>query len=68
MLEGNLYYNEEKDYWYLIDSEGYKYDVSNLIYALSALGHFDDESYTGEGEMFKVTLEVGGSIRKGRLA
>lgn len=68
MLEGKLYYHEKEDYWYLIDANNEKFNVSQLIYGLASLGHFDDESWVGEGEHFKVTLEVNGEVQKGKVA
>lgn len=65
MLEGKLYYDEQKDYWYLIDKAERKFNVSEIVYGLASLGHFDDESWVGEGEYFKVTLEVNGEVALG---
>lgn len=64
MIEGKLYYDEEKDYWYIIKEDDSRVIVvSELIYGLSNHGsNFDDELYIGEGEHFKLTLEINGKV------
>jgi len=57
MIEGKLWYDEQKDCWYLIMEDNRKIDVSNFIYEFSDLNSFfDEESLVGEGEYFKVEL------------
>jgi len=63
LIEGKLYYSELEDYWYIIREDESIINVSELIYGLSNhSAHFDDELYIGEGEHFKVTLEINGEV------
>lgn|GEM_PF-3412958 len=62
MLEGRLYYDDSQDYWYLIDMNGEKLDISEIIYSLVESKKFDDKSWHGEGEHFKLTFEVDGKV------
>lgn len=62
MLEGNLYYHDKEDFWYMVLDNGHQLKVSELIYGLAGFYAFDADKLNGKGERIKISLEVDGAL------